>query len=56
MKIAIGNSAKENHFGWTPFEVLNHEIELRSGGRFRGGANDGGLAESAVIIPAGAPS
>lgn len=33
MKIAIGNPAKENHFGWTPFVVFKNEVEHRSKGR-----------------------
>nr|WP_320191319.1 DctP family TRAP transporter solute-binding subunit [uncultured Desulfobacter sp.] len=35
MKIAIGNPAKENHFGWTPFVVFKNEVERRSQGRLK---------------------
>lgn len=35
MKIAIGNPAKEKHFGWTPFVVFKNEVERRSKGRLK---------------------
>ncbi len=35
MKIAIGNPATSNNFGWTPFEILKTEIENRSNGRLK---------------------
>ncbi len=33
MKIGLGNPETSCHYGWTPFEVLAHEIEFLSGGR-----------------------
>lgn len=33
MRIAIGNPKQERHYGWTPFEVLQHEVGKRSHGR-----------------------
>lgn len=35
MKVAIGNPEKDDHFGWTPFEVLKQEVEALSDGRLR---------------------
>ena len=35
MKIASGNPQEDNHFMWTPFEVLKNEVETRSRGRLK---------------------
>ena len=46
MKIAIGNPAKENHFGWTPFVVFKDEVEHRSKGRLKVAVYSQSLAAS----------
>ena len=35
MRFALDNSLKDNHYAWTPFEVLKNEVETRSKGRLK---------------------